>query len=515
MFYQINMKKYFTFLFFCSLLTAAKAQSTFSEHVAPIIYNKCSSCHHTGGIAPMPFTNYTEAKRYAGMIVMAAIDPKNRFMPPWMPDTSYSHFIDERTLTEAESESIKKWIADGMPQGDIAAEPELPSFPKGSQLGKPDLSVAMKEPFLHKGDNKDEYRVFVLPTHLTKGHNVSAIEIMPGNPKIAHHIILGLDTTSYADKLDAKDPGDGYEQYSGFGFYPTYDNWSGWIPGNKTRFFPQGISNFILPNSKVLLQMHYGPSPVDSEDSTVVNIFYNDKTERFIKGWVISPNDIKDGPFYIPSGTKKTFHAQFRVVADWSLISVTPHAHWLGKKWEVFAVHPNGDTTNLIRINDWDFNWQNFFSFKKFIKLEKGTIIYCNATYDNTEKNYRNPNRPLKNVSWGESSKDEMFLFYFSYVPYKTGDENMDIVGSVNYMNVWKDQATKKIVFDYSSSDNSLVNLKFVDSKGKLVKQVLTNEQTTAGKHTAELSTAALKPGTYWCKYVTGFYTESKKVVIE
>lgn len=507
-----------TYSFILLLLTgfAAKAQTTFSEHVAPVIYNKCSSCHHTGGIAPMPFMNYSDVKKYAGMITMAAIDPKNRFMPPWMPDTAYSHFIDERVLTEAESEAIKKWIAGGMPQGDVAAEPELPSFPKGSQLGKPDLTVAMKEPFLHKGNNQDEYRVFVLPTSLTEGHNVSAIEILPGNPKIAHHIILGLDTTKYAEKLDAKDEDYGYEQYSGFGFYPTYDNWSGWVPGNKTRFFPQGISNYVLPNSKVLLQMHYGPSPVDAADSTVVNIFYSDKpVERFIKGWVISPNDIKDGPFYIPANTKKTFHAQFKVVADWSLISVTPHAHWLGKKWEVFAVHPNGDTTNLIRVNDWDFNWQNFFSFQKFIKLEKGTVIYCDATYDNTEKNYRNPNRPLKNVAWGESAKDEMFLFYFSYVPYKAGDENIEIAGNVNYMNIVKDNATKKLLISYSSTDNTIANLKIYDNKGKLVKQLVTNEQTSAGKHAAELETPALKPGVYWCKYSTGYYTESKKMIIE
>lgn len=492
------------------------AQVTFSESVAPIIYNKCSSCHHTGGIAPMPFMNYSDVKKNAGMITMAALDPKNKFMPPWMPDTSYSHFLDERTLTATETELIKSWIANGMPQGNAAAEPEVPIFKSGSQLGKPDLTVAMKESFLHKGDNHDEYHVFVLPTHLTEGHNVGAIEIVPGNPKIAHHIILGLDTTAVADKLDAKDNSYGYEQYAGFGFYPTYDNWSGWVPGNKTRFFPKGISNYILPNSKVLLQMHYGPTPIDTKDSTVVNIFYNDQSaNRFIKGWVISPNDIKDGPFFIPANTVKTFHAQFKVVADWSMISVTPHAHWLGKKWEVFAVHPNGDTTNLIRINDWDFNWQNFFSFKKFIKLEKGTIIYCNGTFDNTEKNFRNPNRPLKNVTWGESAKDEMFLFYFAYVPYHTGDENIDIAGHINYLNTNYRKETKTIRFEYSTADNTPVTLKLCDEKGKTITQLADKQETAAGNYLKELDAKMLKPGTYWCKYSTNSFTECKKISID
>ena len=511
MFYKIVRKHFYILLFIPAFV---KAQTTFTEHVAPIIYNKCASCHHAGGIAPLQFTSYAEVKKNIGMISMAALDPKNKFMPPWMPDTKYNHFLDERVLTEKETEAIKTWIEGGMAQGDVAAEPELPIFPKVSQLGKPDLVLSMKESFLHKGDNNDEYRVFILPTNLKEGHNVSAIEIVPGNPKIAHHIILGVDTTQFAEKLDAKDEGYGYEKYGGFGFYPTYDNWSGWVPGQKTRFFPDGISNYILPNSKVLLQMHYGPSPIDALDSTTVNIYYSKKpVDRFLKGWVISPNDIKDGPFFIKANTKPTFHAQYKVVGDCSLINVTPHAHWLGKKWEVFAVHPNGDTTNLIRINDWDFNWQNFFSYKKFIKLEKGTIIYCNVTYDNTEKNYRNPNRPLKNVAWGESAKDEMFLFYFAYVDYKQGDENIEIGGSPNNFDAIYNAEKKCINIFYNLPENSDVVIKLCDSKNKAT-NLIKNKETEMGKHGTLISTETLKSGTYWCKFSTANYTESKKVVI-
>jgi hypothetical protein len=435
-------------------------------------------------------------------------------MPPWMPDTKYSHFVDERVLTEQEIKAISTWIEEGMLQGNVAAEPDLPLFPKNKQLGKPDLTVSMKESFLHKGDNKDEYRVFVLSTNIKEPQAIAAIEIVPGNPKIAHHIILGLDTTQFADKLDAKDDAYGYEQYSGFGFYPTIDNWSGWVPGNKTRYFPDGIGNYILPNSKVLLQMHYGPSPIDAKDSTTINIYYSKKpVERFIKGWVLSPNDIVDGPFFIKANTKHTFRAKYKVVGDCSLISVTPHAHWLGKKWEAYAVHPNGDTTNLIRINDWDFNWQNFFGFSKLIKLEKGTIIYCNATYDNTERNYKNPNRPLKNVAWGESAKDEMFLFYFAYVDYKSGDENIEIANELNEFDVAYSLEKHSIILKYNLAENALVNLKLVDDKNKTI-QTKNYQVIEKGKHETLLNVENFKAGSYWCKISTENYTASKKIEI-
>ena len=507
------MQKRIAGIFFLCAFHSLKAQTTFSEHVAPIIYNKCSSCHHPGGIAPLSFTSYTDVKKQAGMIMMAAVDTK--FMPPWMPDTTYSHFLDERRLTENEAQTLKKWIADGMPQGNSAAEPDVPFYTKGSSLGKPDLTVSMKQSFTHKGNNSDAYRVFVLPTHLTEGHNVAAIEIQPGNPKIAHHIILGLDTSGMAQKLDAKNEDYGYEQYSGFGFYPTYDNWSGWVPGNKTRFFPDGISNYILPNSSILLQMHYGPSPLDAKDSTTVNIFYSKSpANRFIKTQLISPNDIIDGPFFIPANKTKTFHAKYKIVNDYSLISITPHSHWLGKKWEVFAVHPNGDTTHLIKINDYDFNWQNFFSFKKFITLEKGTIIYTSATFDNTEKNFRQPNDPIKNVMWGESAKDEMFLCYFAYVPYQKGDEDIDLAGSVNYLEAKSAPELKKISVNYSIADNSVVSLKLCDNTGKIVHSVLAKELLASGKHQIEIDTKTLKAGTYWLKLTTSTYAESKKITL-
>lgn len=507
------MKPLLTAISFLFLLPQALAQVTYSEQVAPIIYNKCSSCHHAGGIAPLAFTSYAEVKKQAGMIRMAAIDEK--FMPPWMPDTAYSHFLDERCLTQAEVQTLSKWLSDGMPRGNAAAEPEVPAFPKGSALGRPDLTLSMKQAFMHRGNNEDEYRVFVLPTFLKEGHMVSAIEIEPGNPKIAHHIILGLDTTRMAEKLDAKSEEYGYAQYSGFGFYPAYDNWSGWVPGNKTRFFPQGISNYVLPNSKVLLQMHYGPSPVDARDSTSVHIYYSKEPDpRFIRTQLISPNDITDGPFFIPANKTKTFHAKYRIVNDYSLISITPHAHWLGKSWEVFAVHPNGDTTHLIKIKDWDFNWQNFFSFRKFIKLEKGTVIYASATFDNTGKNYRQPNDPVKNVMWGESAKDEMFLCYFAYVPYRAGDEHMDIGGHLNYLEAETGAADKKIRITYSVSENTPLMLKLCDANGKAVTMIADKEQRAPGIYQAEIDGKTIKPGTYWLKFTTGTYTESRKIVL-
>ncbi len=489
------------------------AQYTYTETVAPLIYNKCSSCHHQGDIAPFALTNYKEVSEEADMI--RTVITKHT-MPPWMPDTAYCHFLNERSLTHTEIDQITSWISSGMPKGDAAAEPELPEFPKSSALGKPDLVLSMQHSYLHKGNNADEYRVFVLPTALLQQHDVAAIEIRPGNPAIVHHIILGLDTTRFADKLDAKDPAYGYAQYAGFGFYPTYNNWSGWVPGNKTRFFPDGIGTNVFARSEVLLQMHYGPSPLDAADSTVVNIYYSKKpVKRYLQSQLIGPNEIQDGPFFIPANKTKTFHAEYKVLEDISLISITPHMHWLGRKWEVYAINPRGDTTHLIRINNWDFNWQNFFAFTHLVKIEKGSVIHAAATFDNTTSNEANPNAPPKNIKWGESAKDEMFLVYFASIPYQTGDEKMDGAAAFNSFElIAHSSASGKTELRFTLDGSTTANLKLTDKDGKVIKQFFTAEHFEPGKQVYPLDTHDLKPGAYWCKFTTSSFTASRKLVI-
>ena len=503
------IRKYFI-LFFVFVFGTSEAQVTFSEHIAPIIYNKCTSCHRAGEVGPMPLTNYSEISNYSKMI-KTVIESKQ--MPPWMPNTTYSHFLNERTISDNEIKQINDWIANGMPEGNKVAEPELPNFPIGSQLGKPDLVVSMKQSYLHKGNNKDEYRVFVLPTHLTETKEIKGIEVRPGNPSIIHHLVLALDTTKYANELDKRSIGYGYSNLL-FGFSPTYDYWGGWLPGSQYRFFPEGMGTFILPNSEILLRIHYVPTPLNEKDSTVINIFYADKPlSRFYQLKVLGTENIKKGLFFIPADSIKTFYGEYKVEQDISLVRIAPHNHFLGKKWEVFVINSIGDTIKLIKIDDWSFYQQDIFNFQKLIKIEKGCTIYYNATYDNTIKNKANPNNPPKSTAWGETTKDEMFLCYLISVPYQKGDENIELSGIINSFNV--SCISEKVIVDFNLADNVRVNLNIYDNEGKIVKEVINNQNYVFGKHQSSIDAKDFKKGIYWCKITTSYFSDSKKIVIE
>jgi len=417
---------------FSVLLTSSfvgQAQSvTFHADVAPIIYTHCTECHRIGEIGPMPLTTYEEVSVYGEFIEYVTASD---YMPPWTPDDAYSHFVGERVLTVNEKATLSAWVAAGKPEGNPADNPGIPSFPGGSQIGTPDMVLPMAEPYTHGGDMTDQYQVFVLPADPDNDLAIRALEVRPGNRTVSHHAILGLDITGTAASLDAQDPDPGYESFGGFGFSAESNFFGAWVPGALMLEYPPGIGRVVPAGADILLQMHYGPSPIEESDLTEVNVFFAEEPiEREVETGIMGPQHL-DEFFFLPANQERTFHGTMDVAADVSLLSVAPHCHLIGASWEVFATSPNNqDTIPLISIPSWDFNWQGFFTFPSLTKIPAGYTLHGIASYDNTNSNPFNPNDPPQDVNFGEGTTDEMFFVFFDYVLYQGGDELISLAPS-------------------------------------------------------------------------------------
>ena len=114
--------------------------------------------------------------------------------------------------------------------------------------------------------------------------------------------------------------------------------------------------------------------------------------------------------------------------------------HLLGRKMQVKAFAPNGDSTCLINIDDWDFNWQGMYRYKDPVAIPAGSTIQMSAFYDNSEDNFRNPNNPPKPVSWGERTTDEMAIAFLGFT---VDDENL-ITGQKADVKWWKTVAVER-----------------------------------------------------------------------
>ena len=90
--------------------------------------------------------------------------------------------------------------------------------------------------------------------------------------------------------------------------------------------------------------------------------------------------------------------------------------HLLGRKIAVNITNPDNSVTPLIRIDDWDFNWQGFYTLDKAVSVAPNSVIRLTTTYDNTDQNPKNPNYPIKPVRWGEGTNDEMCLAFIGII---------------------------------------------------------------------------------------------------
>lgn len=518
------------FLFVMWSLPTQLNGQTYSEDIAPIIYGKCSTCHRPGEIGPTSFTNYEEVKNHSSTIKYVT---GIKYMPPWQPDPEFRHFRGENFLTDEEIETIANWVDAGSPRGNPDNEMPFPDFPEGSILGEPDLVLTFAESYTHKGNNRDEYRYFVLPTGLTEDKILKAIELRPGNTQIVHHALFFEDLTGQAARNDAKTSEYGFSGFGGFAgddleSILTQKQYPGYVPGQKPIFYPDGLGQTLGAGSDLVIQMHYAPWSVDEVDSTSVNIFFADEEEeidRYVESHIMVPlpsviNDI----FIINRNTVRQFHGVWTVPEDVSFIGITPHMHLLGQDWKVYLETPEGDSINLIKIPEWDFNWQGDYFFDRMIVAPAGSKVHGIATYDNTSENPDNPSSPPRTVSWGEKTTDEMYYLPLAFVPYKEGDENVVFVETTTSTDDVI-QSEYKIDLISPNPATDLVNVKFVvdhgetlnitlnDITGKKIKTIRRSEFYNKGQHIIHFDSSQLESGVFFVTINGKSQSISKKFV--
>lgn len=514
--------------FFIGITSLVNAQKTFTKDIAKIIYNKCASCHRPGEIGPFSLTNYQEIRNKAFTIKAVT---GNRSMPPWKADPTYKHFLGENTLSQEQINAIAEWVDAGAPYGNATEEPKFPVFPASSALGKPDLVVSFAASHTHIGDNKDSYRYFVIPTNMPKTMRIKAVEVRPGNPKIVHHALIFQDTAGAARSYDQRTPEYGFAGTSGFSDEQVifYDQYPGFAPGQKPLYFPDGLGQILTKGADLVIQMHYAPNSVTQKDSTTINLFFakdEEKVERILDDYIMLPFNLVPffTPFNIPRNTTRTFEGRWTLSQKTSLVGIFPHMHMLGKKWEVWLERPDKTKENLIRINDWDFNWQSNYYFERFIIAPAGSVIVARASYDNTTSNPKNPTIPPRDVGWGERTIDEMFYLPILHVPYKSGDEfvifsetnsnedeELDI--SINQiMEVSPNPAKGELInVKFAISKGQPLNINILDMTGRLIRSLRSNEFFSKGNHYVNINSAALSSGMYIVNISGGEMNMSKQ----
>lgn len=412
------MKKLLLYLGIFLITGTGLAQPVYKD-VASIFYSKCTSCHNQYGHSPVWFLNYSLIVSDTSNIVSKLTD---NIMPPWSPDTTYSRFAHERIITVAEKNAILNWIAGGGLKGDTTLAPPTPTYSKYQLKGTPDLELKIPT-FTSNASANDSYVCFSIPSGLTQNRIVKAYEIIPGNPSIVHHVIINVDTI-----------GNTTSDLSG-GCYTTPGSFSlgGYAPGAPPTVFPSSaplkIGITIKSGSKIVLQIHYPAGTAGQIDSTKIRLYFYPVGATGVRPVFVS-TPLQNWSLNIPAGTVKTYTAQYPASGTMpypiSMFATFPHSHMLATSIVNYAYLAT-DTVKLIRINNWDFNWQGYYTYKKMPKVPAGYKLYSKHVFDNTTNNPNNPSSPPVNVIAGTSTADEMLFDSYQWLVYQTGDEKINI----------------------------------------------------------------------------------------
>ncbi len=412
-------------------------QITFDRDIAPIIFNSCSSCHRPGEAAPFSLLTYSDVKKHARQIAEVT---RSRAMPPWLPEPQPLKFADEARLSDGEIQRITDWAAQGAVEGDPKDLPPAPKFVEGWRLGKPDLILTASKSFNLPPSGTDTYWNFIFPVPIDGTRWVKAVEIRPGDKQYVHHANILVDRAGASRKREPE-PGTGFggmEIRIESDVFDPDSHLLFWKPGTVPTPESDGMALRLDKGTDLVLNTHLQPSGKPEIIQPSIGLYFTDKPATKFPMLLQLENDAK---LDIPAGDKGfVVTDDFTLPVDVDLLAIYPHAHYLGKDIQAFAALPDGTRQSLIHIPQWNLNWQAVYRYSQPVILPKGTTISLRYTYDNSDENPMNPNRPPIRVKGGNRSADEMCHLWLQVLPVNfdpsKGDPRMELQEALARHNV-------------------------------------------------------------------------------
>ena len=384
---------------------------TYNKDVLPILQNRCQACHRPGEIGPMPFLTYKETRPWAKAIREAV---SSRKMPPWFADPKYGHFANDRSMSKQEIDTISAWVDSGAPEGNPKDRPAAREFIDGWAMDKPDAVYQIPTAFPVPASGTVEYQYIVVPTNLTEDKWVRMTEARPTNRAVVHHVVVYIrepnskwlrgeatpgvpfvPPTKTADGKPRSDIGGG-----GSDILTIY------TPGNSPDVWRPGLAKLIKAGSDLVFQLHYTANGKAGEDQSRVGVVFAKEppAER------VMTLGLGTDKFAIPPGDPNYRVPHTVTLSNSStLLSFFPHMHLRGKAFEYKVTQPGGEQETLLKIDNYNFNWQLTYRLEKPLLLQEGAKIEVAGYFDNSPNNPYNPD-PKATVKFGEQSWEEMMI---------------------------------------------------------------------------------------------------------
>ena len=384
---------------------------SYIRDIAPMLKENCTSCHHDGGIAPWAMNNHAMIKGWSAMIREVV---QTRRMPPGQIDPHVGKEIaDVAGLTPQEHRKLLQWIDSGAPT-DVSTDGLDPLATLNYEtrrftLGEPDLVYNVPAQQI-PATGVIDYRYVPVPLNLDRDVWVRAMEFIPGDRQVLHHVIAYVSTPADRSMRGIQTGVARGESVGGF------------APGRQPDQFRDNSGRLIRKGSSLLLQMHYTTTGRETVDATEVGIFLHDEPPAY----VMSGGVAGERRFMVPPHAKEhKLEGVQEIHRDAYIYELNPHMHFRGKYMNYSVEYPDGHTEMVLSVPKYDFNWQFNYVLAEPLFLPAGSKIIARGAMDNSAQNPGNPD-PTQTVHFGLQTKHEMF-FGFTTLRYE-GDSPQKLV---------------------------------------------------------------------------------------
>jgi hypothetical protein len=391
----------------------AHATISYAERIAPLLADRCVSCHREGGIGPWAMTGYDKVRGFAPMMREVI---RTKRMPPWHADPHHGKFVGDRSITNEDAKALVHWIEAGAPRG-TGPDPLAALDKSWSEwtLGKPDLIVEVPA-YEVPATGVVSYQYPYAANPMGRDVWIRAIEILPGDRSVVHHVLAGID-----------DPGNGERR----AVRGQIGELGGYAPGKNAVPYPSDTGILLRKEARFRFQMHYTPNGKAITDVTRIGYYFYDKPPKHALEMAM----ILNTALSIPANTKSYSESLDHVFdRDVMLYSLLPHAHLRGRAARFTAHYPDGREEILLSVPKYDFKWQPLYALDPPKLMPAGTRITLDMSWDNSAQNPANPD-PSQVVRWGDQTWEEMNVGWFRFreaddddrarAAARSGDESM------------------------------------------------------------------------------------------
>jgi len=433
---------------------------TYYQDIAPLIAAKCLGCHEDGAIAPFSLSDYMQAKQFGSLMVDAI---GKGTMPPWgEAETSECQprlgFKNDRRLTTEQKALFNTWVSTGMKEGDKNTAAVVPPAANLDLANANTTILTDAKPSV--SGSVDKFYCMSLDPKLSEDVWLTGTQVIPGNRKIVHHVLVFDDPQGASAAL--AQPNGYYECVGGSGT-PGSSLLAAWTPGATAAETPADVGLPVKAGSRLVMQVHYHPTGASTEmdSGTGVALRFTTTPPKYTGklnlignfrhadevlaggngyGLLAGPNDPNGVEFFIPAGaTNHTETQRFLVRGSGAAAQAVKlfvwaagtHMHYVGRDMKIDVERANPSATQpakecLIQTPSWNFNWQGAYFYDAPLAnlptVSPGDVINLRCTFDNTLNNPFLPGildaQGLKapvDVRLGESSLEEMCLGIFGF----------------------------------------------------------------------------------------------------